>query len=76
MDVVYVVLWTDPETLMKRDQLRLPEHQMGQRCLILINEFKEKRINNKHLLDTSQNNVDVIHQVVEEIIYNKQYRLV
>ncbi|MDD9268575.1 hypothetical protein ACFPES_16165 [Paenibacillus sp. GCM10023248] len=32
-------------------------------------------LNGKHLLDTSQNNVDAIHQVVDEIMNNKQYRL-
>ncbi|WP_246188077.1 AAA family ATPase [Paenibacillus tengchongensis] len=40
-NVVYVVLWTDPENLLKRDQLRLPEQQMGDRCLALIKEFRE-----------------------------------
>jgi hypothetical protein len=64
-NVVYVVLWTDHETLLKRDQLRLPEHQMGERCLILIKEFKKSGLNNKHLLDTSQKNVDAIHLVIE-----------
>jgi gluconate kinase len=74
-NVVYVVLWTDHETLLKRDQLRLPEHQMGERCLILIKEFKESGLNNKHLLNTSQKNVDAIHLVIEEIMNNKQYRI-
>jgi hypothetical protein len=74
-NVVYVVLWTDNATLLKRDQLRLPEHQMGERCLILIEEFKGSGLNNKHLLDTSQKNVDTIHLVIEEIKINKKYRL-
>lgn len=38
--VVYVVLWTDKETLLNRDSLRIPEHRMGERCLILIEEFQ------------------------------------
>ncbi|MEC0091938.1 AAA family ATPase [Paenibacillus macquariensis] len=74
-NIVYVVLWTDHETLLKRDQLRLPEHQMGERCLILIEEFKESGFKDIHLLDTSQTNADAIHLVIEEIVNNKQYRL-
>lgn len=74
-NVIYVVLWTDHETLLKRDKLRLPEHQMGERCLILIEEFKESGLKNKHLLDTSQKSTDAIHLAIEEIMNNKQYRL-
>jgi predicted kinase len=73
--VVYVVLWTDHQTLLQRDQLRMPEHQMGERCLILIDEFKQSGLHRKHLLNTSQVNVDALHLVVEEIINNEHYRL-
>ncbi|SCW66671.1 AAA domain-containing protein [Paenibacillus tianmuensis] len=74
-NVVYTVLWVDPETLLKRDQLRLPEHQMGERCLILMEEFKQSGLKNNNLLDTSQKSPDDIQQVIEEIMNNKQYRL-
>ncbi|WP_068775308.1 AAA family ATPase [Paenibacillus sp. FJAT-26967] len=74
-NVIYVVLWADHGNLLKRDQLRLPEHQMGERCLILIEEFKESRLKNKYLLDTSQKNTDAIHQVIKEIMNNRQYCL-
>jgi tRNA uridine 5-carbamoylmethylation protein Kti12 len=75
VNVVYVVLWVDPDTLLSRDQLRKPEHQMGERCLILIDEFKESRLDTKHLLNTSQNSVDAIELVIEEIMKNDQFRL-
>jgi len=75
VNVVYTVLWVDPETLLNRDQLRKPEHQMGERCLILIDEFKRSGLNSKHLLDTSRKSVDAIDQVIEDIINNTQYRL-
>jgi predicted kinase len=75
VNVVYTVLWVDPETLLSRDQLRQPEHQMGERCLILIEEFKESGLNTNHLLDTSQDSVDAIELVIEDIMNNKQYRL-
>lgn len=73
--VVYVVLWTDIETLLKRDQLRMKEHQMGERCLILIEEFKKSGLDTKHLLDTSKKSAEDFEQVIEEIMNNKQFRL-
>ena len=76
VNVVYTVLWVDPENLLRRDQLRKPEHQMGERCLILIDEFRESGLDTKHLLDTSHNSVDAIELVVEDIVNSKQYRLV
>jgi gluconate kinase len=75
VNVVYVVLWTDPETLMQRDQLRLPEHRMGQRCRILLKEFEESGVKNKHVLDTSRLNADAVRQIAEEIMNNGNYRL-
>ncbi|MEW9700398.1 AAA family ATPase [Paenibacillus sp. SI8] len=75
-NVVYTVLWAEPEILLSRDQLRRPEDQMGERCLILIEEFKESGLKSNHVLDTSQHRGDAIHVTIEEIMNNKQYRLV
>ncbi|MDG0791211.1 AAA family ATPase [Cohnella ginsengisoli] len=74
-EVVYTVLWVDAETLLSRDRLRQPEHQMGERCLILIEEFKASGLDTKHLLDTSRNRVDAIELVIQEIVSNERYRL-
>lgn len=76
VNVVYIVLWVDPETLLRRDRLRKPEHQMGERCLILIDEFMGSGLDTKHLLDTRHRSIDAIEQVVEDIVNGKQYRLV
>jgi len=75
VNVVYTVLWVDPETLMSRDKLRNPEHQMKERCLILLNEFKESGLDPKHLLDTSHSSVDSLDVVIDDIMNNKRYRL-
>ncbi|MGZ9586012.1 AAA family ATPase [Paenibacillus marinisediminis] len=74
--VVYVVLWTDKDTLLSRDALRDPECQMGERCLILIDEFMESGLDPKHLLDTSTMSVDTLDQTIDEIINFPKYRLV
>lgn len=75
VNIVYVVLWTDKESLLKRDQLRIPEHRMGERCLILIEEFKQSGLENKYLLDTSENTPDTLEQIIETIINNEQFRV-
>lgn len=75
-NVVYVVLWTDHETLLQRDRLRLPEHQMGERCLILMEEFKNSGVSNNHLFDTTRVNANAILTVIEEVVNNQRFRLV
>ncbi|ACT01459.1 AAA family ATPase [Paenibacillus sp. JDR-2] len=71
-NVSYVVLWTDRETLLTRDQTRLPEHRMGERCLILMNEFLESGVENRHIVN---NNNRSIEQVIEMIIADERYIL-
>ncbi|WP_336773188.1 AAA family ATPase [Paenibacillus sp. MMO-58] len=69
-NVSYVVLWTDLETLLTRDQTRLPENRMGERCLILMNEFLESGVEERHIVN---NNSRSIEQVIEMIISGERY---
>ncbi len=71
--VKYVVLWTDEQTLLSRDKLRLPEHQMKERCLVLMKEFQESGIQTHNMLNTSQQSTDDINQVVYDILNNSQF---
>ncbi|HLQ72285.1 MAG TPA: AAA family ATPase [Bacillota bacterium] len=73
VEVNYVVLWTDVETLVNRDNLRKPEHRMGERCLILVDEFKASGLDEKHLFDTSDN--ISISDAVNEVINNPAYQM-
>lgn len=73
VEVNYVVLWTDHETLVRRDNMRMPEHRMGERCLILVNEFTESGLDEKHILDTSKN--PPILNLVYEIMRNSKYKM-
>ncbi|HWL26837.1 MAG TPA: AAA family ATPase [Ureibacillus sp.] len=76
VDVNYVVLWTDNETLINRDNTRIPTHRMGERCLILVDEFIESGIDENHIFDTSKNTFDDITYVVKEIINNPKYKMI
>lgn len=74
--IVYVVLLVDKETIIFRDGLRLEEEQMGQRSLILLEEFE----NDPDLLDknkfyTHQYKEEQLPEIVEEIIKNDKYDL-
>lgn len=75
VNVVYVVLWTDKDTLYKRDLMRAPEQRMGERSLKLIDEFIESGLSKTHILDTSQNGPEALAQIVKTIISNDQYKL-
>ena len=57
-DVKFVVLMVDEETLLKRDKERPLDWQMGERCIVLLNSFKNKGYNVKNMLDTSNLSVE------------------
>ncbi|MES0856050.1 AAA family ATPase [Geobacillus sp. G4] len=73
--VMYVVLWADGKTLRQRDEMRVPEQQMGERCLILLNEFHASGFDRKHLLDTSGKSKDDIDEMIDEIMSNQRFRI-
>lgn len=74
VEVIYVVLWTDKETLLTRDNMRMPGARMGERCVILIDEFIESGIKEKYIFDTTDSSPDDISYVVNEIICNPKFK--
>jgi adenylate kinase family enzyme len=75
VEVKYVVLWTDSESLINRDSKRNPEERMGERSLILMNEFIESEIEQDHFLDTTRYTSNNINGVIDEIINNPRFKL-
>lgn len=75
VEVIYVVLWTDKETLLTRDNMRMPGARMGERCVILVDEFIESGIKEKYIFDTTDSPPDDISSVVNEIIRNPKFKL-
>ncbi len=51
--IKFVVLTTDEKTIRERDKLRPEDCQMGDRSIVVLNEFKEKGYDTKYILDTS-----------------------
>ncbi|GIN85798.1 hypothetical protein J6TS2_21840 [Heyndrickxia sporothermodurans] len=69
VEIKYVVLWVNREELLRRDALRTEDHQMGERCLELVEEFESKGVSEHHLYQTTNlqpSNID------EMIIYIKE----
>ena len=54
----FVVLLSDEETLLKRDKQRPEDCQMNQRCLILLNSFKNKDYKQDNILDTTNLSIE------------------
>lgn len=66
----FVILVTDEETIVKRDLERPLDCQMGERCLVLLRNFKNKPFDRKYYLDTSNLSVE---ETVREIEVNCEY---
>ena len=48
----------DEKTLILRDSLRDEDCQMKERCVILLNNFKNRNYNENNILDTSNLSVE------------------
>ena len=68
--IKFIILITDEETLLSRDKERPKDCQMGERCLTLLNDFKNKNYNKNNFLDTY--NISV-NETLEEIEKDNKY---
>ncbi|SHI65229.1 AAA family ATPase [Parasporobacterium paucivorans] len=66
------IMITNEETLIKRDKMRPLDYQMGERSIILLNEFIMQDYNEKYYLDTTLLNVE---ETVDKIIKNDSFLL-
>ncbi len=64
-DVKFVVLVTDEETILKRDMERPLDCQMGERCIVLLNNFKKYDLGGDYFLDTSFLSVEETVEIIE-----------
>lgn len=66
------ILITDEETIMKRDRMRPLDCQMGERSVLLLNEFKVMDYCKKYFLNTT---LLSIVETVDEIIHKDNFLL-
>ncbi len=72
IDIKFIVLLVDQEALLRRDRERPVEDQMGERCIIGLNEILESNPPRNHILNTTY--IEVV-DVVDDILNNKKYLL-
>ena len=63
--IKFTVLLVDEETILKRDQERPLDCQMKERCLVLLNNFKNMHYEKKYYLDTTYLSVSEIVDRIE-----------
>ena len=64
--IKFVCLLTSGEDLIKRDKERPEDCQMGDRCLVLLNDFKSKKFNSNNFLDTSNLSISETVEIIEK----------
>ena len=63
--IKFVVLLVDEATLITRDEERPKDCQMKERCIILLNSFKNNNYNEKNILDTTNLSIDEIVNIIK-----------
>ena len=61
----FIVLLVDEETLLLRDKERPLDCQMKERCIVLLNEFKDYNYDNNNIIDTSKLSIDEIVDMID-----------
>lgn len=70
-DIKFIVLLVDEETIIKRDKERPEDCRQNERCLILLNSFKNKNYDKKHVLDTSNLTIEeTVNIILEDNRFN------
>lgn len=60
----FSVLLVDENTLLKRDKERPLDCQMNERCIVLLNNFKNHNYNKKNIIDTSNLSIiDIVNLI-------------
>lgn len=64
-EMKFTVLLVDEETLLARDSERAEDCQMKERCIVLLNSFKNKGFDEKFILNSSNLTVDETVNIIE-----------
>ena len=64
-DIKFIVLLVSEDVLLSRDKERPEDCQMKNRCIVLLNEFKNNNYDNKNILDTTNLSIDETIDIIE-----------
>ena len=62
----FIVLLVDEETLLKRDAERPEDCQMKERCIVLLNNFKQHNYDERFIIDTAKSTIEESAQMAIE----------
>ncbi len=65
-NVKFVILMCDEETILKRDSERVEDCRMNERCITLLNNFKEYNFEKKYYFDTTNLLIDDVVKTIQE----------
>ena len=65
-NIKFVVLLVNEDILISRDKERPEDCQMGDRCIVLLNSFKNKGYDSNNILDTSNLSIEETIKVIEK----------
>ena len=57
-DVIFKVLLVSEEEIMRRDALRPEDCRMNERCIVLLNSFKNQDFDKRNVLDTTNMSIE------------------
>lgn len=63
--IKFVVLLVNEKTLLLRDKERPEDSQMNERCIILLNSFKNTNYNTNNILDTTNLSIEETLNIIE-----------
>lgn len=64
-EIKFVVLLVDENTLLSRDKERPTDCQMKDRCIVLLNKFKDRNYNSKNILNTTNLSINETVMIIE-----------
>ena len=65
-EIKFICLMADEQTVLSRDKMRIPENQMGERCLVLLNNFKKQNFEDRFIVDTSNKTKEDVCKMILE----------
>ena len=63
--IKFVVLLVDEKTLLLRDKERPEDSQMNERCIVLLNSFRNTNYNTNNILDTTNLSIEETLNIIE-----------
>lgn len=64
-NVKFIILMCDEKTILKRDNERSENYKMKERCITLLNNFKEYKFKEKYYLDTTDITIENVVKTIE-----------